>query len=88
MTVDTARAGRIRERRLAAGLSQDRLARLARCSVSMVLSIERGYVPQRSAVLPRVERALDAYLPPNEQRPGTTPTAAAKADDPGPRHAA
>jgi transcriptional regulator with XRE-family HTH domain len=84
VVVDIRRAGRIREQRLAAGLSQDRLARLAGCSVSMVLAIERGYIPARSAVLPRIEQVLAALDPSSsERRPGTTPTAA-KADDRGP----
>jgi transcriptional regulator with XRE-family HTH domain len=36
---------RLRERRLAAGLSQEHLARLADCSTATVRIVERGYWP-------------------------------------------
>ena len=49
----------IRELRQARGLSQERVARLAGCSTSMVRQLERGYVPVGSAVLPRVIDALN-----------------------------
>ena len=48
----------LRGLRQARGLSQERVARLAGCSTSMVRQLERGYVPVGSAVLPRVVEAL------------------------------
>lgn len=44
--------------RRAAGMSQQRLAELAGCSVSMVRVLESGYEPERSDVLPRLVAAL------------------------------
>jgi transcriptional regulator with XRE-family HTH domain len=82
--ISSERRGSIRERREAAGLSRERLARLAECSTAMVVQIEQGYRPGRSRVLPRVERILDTLTPEEERRPGSTPTAA-KAE--GPAHA-
>jgi transcriptional regulator with XRE-family HTH domain len=76
------RAERIRELRLRAGLSRERLARLANCSFSSIAAIERGYIPERSVIVPEIERVLDA-LTDNEQRPGERNPTAAKADDPG-----
>jgi predicted transcriptional regulator len=49
----------LRERRVAAGLSQQRLARLARCSIASVAVLEAGYRPARSAVLRRILAALE-----------------------------
>jgi predicted transcriptional regulator len=49
----------IRERRKAAGLSQESLARAADCSTAMVKLLERGFTPTRSAVLPRIVRVLE-----------------------------
>lgn len=72
------RVERIREQRRAAGLSQDRLARLAGCSVAMMIAIERGYIPRRSRVLPEIERVLATL---NEQRPGEQNPTVAKAGD-------
>jgi transcriptional regulator with XRE-family HTH domain len=65
---DTEPTGRsLRERRRAAGLSQQRLAELAHCSMDMVRRLEAGYRPTRtSAVLPRILRVLDES-PPNER---------------------
>lgn len=51
--------GGLRERRVAAGLSQQRMAELAGCSVAIVGLLEGGYRPERSAVLPRIVRVLD-----------------------------
>lgn len=48
MDIATASAGgcpRLRERRLAAGLSQESLARLADCSTATVRVVEAGYRP-------------------------------------------
>ncbi len=72
-------SGGLREQRRAAGLSQQRLAELAGCSVSAVRLFERGYQPSPSAVLTRVEAVLN-----NDQRPamepgaGTTSTSASQ----------
>lgn len=44
----------LRERRQAAGLSQEKLARLADCSTASVALLERGYVPAESPVLQRI----------------------------------
>lgn len=48
----------LRQRRLDAGLSQQRLAELARCSVQMVRVLEGGMRPTSSAVLGRIELVL------------------------------
>jgi transcriptional regulator with XRE-family HTH domain len=47
----------LRTRRVAAGLSQEKLARLADCSSSMVKLIEHGYQPS-DAMLGRLAGAL------------------------------
>jgi transcriptional regulator with XRE-family HTH domain len=47
----------VRERRLAAGLTQDALARKARVSRSLVQLVERGYVPS-AAMARRLDRVL------------------------------
>jgi transcriptional regulator with XRE-family HTH domain len=52
-------SGGIREQRLAAGLSQLDVAAAAGCSVSMAALLDRGYRPRHSAVLHRIEAALD-----------------------------
>lgn len=49
----------IRERRRAQDLSQQRLAELADCSLSMVRQLESGYQPEASRVLDRIEAVLD-----------------------------
>ncbi|MGH2875670.1 MAG: helix-turn-helix domain-containing protein [Solirubrobacteraceae bacterium] len=55
----------LRERRHAAGLTQQRLAELAGASRSMVRMLEGGYVPpRRSRVLERVEQVLDSHRAP------------------------
>ncbi len=59
----------IRARRRAAGLSQERLAHLADCSLHTVALFERGYRPARSNVLPRIIAVL------NDERPAVTPGA-------------
>lgn len=46
-------------RRRAAGLTQQQLAHLARCSLAQIRRIERGRPLIRSRVLPDVLRALD-----------------------------
>jgi transcriptional regulator with XRE-family HTH domain len=47
----------VRVRRLAAGLSQERLARLAECSTSTVRLVEYGYRPS-DEMLGRIATAL------------------------------
>ncbi|MGO8906627.1 MAG: helix-turn-helix domain-containing protein [Solirubrobacteraceae bacterium] len=54
----TSTTGDIRERRMAAGLSRQKLAQYADCSISYVQMIEAGLRPSRSDVLPRLEAAL------------------------------
>jgi transcriptional regulator with XRE-family HTH domain len=49
----------IRAARLAAGLSQQRLAELARCSVGYVRILENGYEPETGEVYGRVLAVLD-----------------------------
>ncbi len=49
----------LRDHRKAAGLSQQRLAELARCSISMVRLLEADYQPASlSAVLTRIGEVL------------------------------
>lgn len=55
----TGRRGGLHERRKAAGLSQQRLAELAGCSLTFVRVLEAGYEPATSAVLPRILAVLD-----------------------------
>jgi transcriptional regulator with XRE-family HTH domain len=50
----------LRERRLAAGLTQRQLAIAAGCSLPSVANIEAGVMPRRSEVVPRLLAALDA----------------------------
>jgi transcriptional regulator with XRE-family HTH domain len=52
-------AADLRTLRRRRGLSQQRLAELAGCSLSMVRVLESGYQPERSDVLPRVLLALN-----------------------------
>jgi predicted transcriptional regulator len=49
----------IRERRHAAGISQQRLAELAECSFSMVSLLDAGYEPAGGSVRDRVLDVLD-----------------------------
>jgi predicted transcriptional regulator len=53
----------LRARRLAIGLSQEKLARAAHCSTAMVKLLERGFTPTRSEVLPRIVQALNDVEP-------------------------
>jgi predicted transcriptional regulator len=48
----------LRDRRLDAGLTQSQLAEQAGCSVIYVRMLERGYVPQRSNIAPRLAAVL------------------------------
>lgn len=54
-----AKSRTLRERRLALGLAQEELARLADVSHSMVCMLDRGYDPIRSEVRDRIGRVLD-----------------------------
>jgi predicted transcriptional regulator len=49
----------LRERRLAVGVSQQRLAELAGVSFHMVTLLDNGYSPSRSRVRAKVLAALD-----------------------------
>jgi predicted transcriptional regulator len=49
----------LRERRLAAGLSQQRLAELAGCSFHMITLFDNGYAPAHSRVRAKVLAVLD-----------------------------
>jgi predicted transcriptional regulator len=51
-------ANHLRERREKAGLTQQRLADLARASRSMIRLLEAGYAPARSDVRERIDRLL------------------------------
>lgn len=46
------------ERRKAVGLSQQKLAQLAECSLAMVSLFERGYRPETSEVLDSIVRVI------------------------------
>jgi transcriptional regulator with XRE-family HTH domain len=50
--------GGLREARRTAGLSQERLARMAGCSAGYIRMLEHGFQPTDSAVLPRLFKAL------------------------------
>lgn len=56
-------ASDLRQRRDAAGLSQQSLAHLAGCSLSMVRVLERGTGPAASGVLARIESVLADHTP-------------------------
>lgn len=56
-------ASDLRQRRDAAGLSQQSLAQLAGCSLSMVRVLERGIGPAHSDVLARIESVLADHTP-------------------------
>lgn len=49
----------LRDRRLAAGLSQEALARLADCSTGYVRLLESGYTPHSGSVAERVAAVLE-----------------------------
>jgi len=53
----------LRERRIAAGLSQQRLAELAGVSFHMVTMLDNGYAPARSRVRAQVLAVLDTDRP-------------------------
>lgn len=65
--------GTLRNLRHDAGISQQRLAQLADCSLSMVKLLERGYEPDaKSEVLARVVAALKDEALANEKAPAAT----------------
>lgn len=69
----TAASGGLRAVRKAAGVSQQKLAEMAGCSMSMVKLLESGYQPASSDVVERIRRALDALTRPvNDERPAAT----------------
>jgi predicted transcriptional regulator len=53
-------ASSVRERRIAAGMTQRELAIAADCSLPSVGNLEAGVLPRRSEVVPRILAALDA----------------------------
>lgn len=58
----TTLASDLRNRREAAHLTQEQLARDARCSVRMIALLEAGYEPQRrSRVVEDIDEVLSAY---------------------------
>lgn len=50
--------GSLREHRVAAGLSQQTLAEMVRCSISMIRLLESGYRPEHSEVFTRIAAVL------------------------------
>jgi transcriptional regulator with XRE-family HTH domain len=48
----------LKQRRLALGISQEALARLADCSLNSLRSYENGLTPRVSPVLERIEQVL------------------------------
>jgi transcriptional regulator with XRE-family HTH domain len=65
-------ANQIRDRRRAAGLTQQQLADLAHASRSTVKLLEAGYAPATSATRERVELALAALEDSSGQRSGSS----------------
>jgi len=80
----------LRSRRLALGLSQEKLARNADCSTAMVKLLECGFTPTRSEVLGRIKDALAAAeAPHNDSAPaGTGERGGTTKDDHGVQRAA
>jgi len=87
MTVNAANAtsvtGPLRERRLAAGVTQRQLAARAECSETMVRVLEGGYRPSYGDVVGRVARALDAL---NDEDAAAEPRLATTSVGLDPRH--
>ena len=65
--------GTLRDRRKHAGLTQQTLAELAGCSISMVRLMERGYDPPRSATRTRVVAILEALPGQTRRGPSGSP---------------
>lgn len=68
---DTPASGGLREMRIAAGLSQEQLAREVDCSTAYVRVLERGYTPDPEAS-PVMARII-GYLQNDERRPLKAP---------------
>ena len=68
VNANPASGARLRQMRYEAGISQQRLAELARCSISSVRLLESGYEPESSAVLDRLTAAL-ASCPTKSEAP-------------------
>jgi transcriptional regulator with XRE-family HTH domain len=49
----------LKNRRIAARLTQQQLAQRARCSIAFVQMLEGGFRPTQSEVLPRIVAVLD-----------------------------
>ena len=74
--------GLLRAARKAAGLSQQRVAELAGCSVSYVRVLESGYRPENdSDVLSRIAAVLN-----DERRPASNGTPLQRSATGGPTH--
>jgi transcriptional regulator with XRE-family HTH domain len=75
----TPEGGRLRERRLEAGITQQQLAERARCSIALVRLFESGYQPGHSNVLPRIVAVLesDTTSPASEVASKTRPVGSA-----------
>jgi predicted transcriptional regulator len=58
MNANPERVDDLRARRNAVGLTQQRLAELARCSLAHLQLLERGYEPSRSRVRERIFAVL------------------------------
>lgn len=76
-------SGALRARREAAGLSQQRLAELAGCSIATIGLYEGGYSPARSTVLERVLAVLDDERPVSQPGAVTTPAGEGGGHDAG-----
>jgi transcriptional regulator with XRE-family HTH domain len=67
--------GDLRSRRIAAGLTQQRVADLAGCSISIVGLLERGLTPEHSSVIPRILAVLDGQeIPARKESPAGQPS--------------
>jgi predicted transcriptional regulator len=58
-TIISSKAADVRERRLAAGMTQRSLAVAAEVSLQTVANLEAGLIPRRSEAVPRILAALD-----------------------------
>lgn len=67
----TASGGTLRDQRRRVGLSQQTLADLAGCSISIVRLLERGYEPSHSATRTRIGQILEALAPSTNEAPGS-----------------
>jgi len=75
----------LRERRKGAGLTLDQLAAAARCSVATCRLLEKGWRPETSRTLRRIELVLQSYEAPgsaNGQAGDLAETQGGATDDP------